>query len=141
MSNSQRKTENNQQKTDNSQQTTTFVHPIEEEFARVLDYYGIRWAYEPRTFDLQWDEQGHVTQAFSPDFYLPDQDLYVELTTARPKLVTIKNRKIRRMAELYPDVSVQLWKRADLRNLMLRYGMDEHAEGIMGTAAQEKLDG
>lgn len=120
---------------------TIFAHPIEEEFARILDYYGMRWEYEPRTFDLRWDEQGMVTQAFSPDFYLPDQDLYVELTTARPKLVTIKNRKIRRMAELYPEISVQLWKRADLRNLMLRFGIDEQAAGIMGTAAQEKLDG
>ena len=115
-----------------------FVHPIEEEFARVLDYYGMRWEYEPRTFDLQWDDNGNVTQAFSPDFYLPDQDLYVELTTARPKLVTIKNRKIRRMAELYPAINVQLWKRADLRNLMLRFGMDGQAAGIMGTAAQKK---
>ena len=117
-----------------------FVHPIEEEFARVLDYYGIRWEYEPHTFDLQWDDDGQVTQAFSPDFYLPDQDLYVELTTARPKLVTIKNRKIRRMGELYPEVNVQLWKRADLRNLMIRFGMDHHAVGILGTAAQKNQD-
>ena len=118
-----------------------FAHPIEEEFARVLDYYGIRWEYEPRTFDLQWDDHGQVTQAFAPDFYLPNQDLYVELTTTRPKLVTIKNRKIKRMAELYPDVSVQLWKRDDLRNLMLRFGLDEQAAGIMGTEAQEQQDG
>lgn len=115
-----------------------FVHPIEEEFARVLDYYGIRWEYEPQTFALEWDEEQNVTQAFAPDFYLPDQDLYVELTTARPKLVTIKNRKIRRMGELYPEVNVQLWKRADLRNLMLRFGLDDHASGIMGTEAQEE---
>lgn len=115
-----------------------FAHPIEEEFARVLDYYGIHWEYEPRTFALEWDEDNRITQAFSPDFYLPDQDLYVELTTARPKLVTIKNRKIRRMGELYPDVNVQLWKRGDLRNMMLRFGMDEHAAGIMGTGAQKK---
>ncbi len=114
-----------------------FVHPIEAEFARVLDYYGIRWQYEPRTFDLKWDAEGRVTQAFTPDFYLPDQDLYVELTTSRPKLVTKKNRKIRRMAELYPDVNVQLWKRADLRNLMLRFGMDDQAANIMGTEAQK----
>ena len=115
-----------------------FVHPIENEFARVLDYYGIRWEYEPRTFALEWDEEQNVTQAFSPDFYLPEQDLYVELTTARPKLVTIKNRKIRRMGELYPDVSVQLWKRGDLRNMMIRFGMDEQAASIMGTDAQMK---
>ena len=118
--------------------THPFVHPIEKEFARVLDYYDIRWEYEPRTFALEWDEEKNVTQAFSPDFYLPDQDLYVELTTARPKLVTIKNRKIRRMGELYPDVSVQLWKRADLRNMMIRFGMDEQAAGIRGTEAQKR---
>lgn len=118
-----------------------FVHPIEDEFARVLDYYGIRWQYEPRTFDLEWDGEGQVTKAFTPDFYLPDQDLYVELTTSRPKLVTKKNRKIRRMAELYPEISIQLWKRADLRNLMLRFGLDDQAAGIMGTEAQELVDG
>lgn len=115
-----------------------FAHPIEREFARVLDYYGIHWEYEPRTFPLEWDDEQNVTQAFSPDFYLPDQDLYVELTTARPKLVTIKNRKIRRMGELYPEVNVQLWKRGDLRNMMIRFGMDEQAAGIMGTDAQQR---
>jgi hypothetical protein len=117
-----------------------FVHPIEKEFARVLDYYGIRWEYEPRTFALEWDEEHNVSQAFSPDFYLPDQDLYVELTTARPKLVTIKNKKIRRMAELYPEVNVQLWKRSDLRNMMIRFGIDKQAVSIMGTEAQKKAN-
>lgn len=114
-----------------------FVHPTEVEFARVLDYYGIAWDYEPRTFALEWDSDNNITQAFSPDFYLPEQDLYVELTTARPKLVTIKNRKIRRMGKLYPEVNVQLWKRADLRNLMIRFGLDEQAAEIMGTEAQK----
>lgn len=113
-----------------------FVHPIEEEFARILDYYGIRWQYEPTTFPLEWDEDGQVTAAFSPDFYLPDEDRYVELTTVRPKLVTIKNRKIRRMKELYPEVTVTLLKRSDLRDMMIKYGADEHAADIMGTEAQ-----
>ena len=113
-----------------------FAHPIEEEFARILDYYGIPWEYEPRSFDLEWDEEGNVKVAFAPDFYLPQQDLFVELTTLRPKLVTKKNRKLRRMNELYPEINVQLWKRSDLRNLMLRYGMDEHVVNIMGTEAQ-----
>ena len=114
-----------------------FAHPIEQEFARILDYYGIPWEYEPRTFALEWDDAGQVTKAFAPDFYLPGQELFVELTTLRPKLVTKKNRKIRRMKELYPEINVQLWKRSDLRNLMLRFGIDDHAEGILGTEAQE----
>lgn len=114
-----------------------FAHPIEEEFARILDYYGIAWEYEPRSFALRWDDEGNVTKAFTPDFYLPEQDLYIELTTLRPKLVTKKNRKIRRMNELYPEINIQLWKRSDLRNLMLRFGMDEHVVNIMGTEAQD----
>ena len=113
----------------------SFVHPIEEEFANILDYYGIVWEYEPRTFDLEWDEKGKVTKAFSPDFYLPNQDLYIELTTVRPKLVTIKNRKIRRMQELYPDINVKLLKRQDLRDLMLKFGIHEKAVTLIGTKA------
>ncbi len=113
-----------------------FSHSIENEFARILDYYGVSWAYEPRSFPLEWDDTGRVTVAFTPDFYLPEQDLFVELTTMRPKLVTKKNRKIRRMHELYPEVNIQLWKRSDLRALMLRFGIDDEAARIMGTDAQ-----
>lgn len=114
-----------------------FAHPIEEEFARILDFYNIHWVYEPRTFALEWDENGNVTLAFTPDFYLPDQDLYIELTTLRPSLATQKNYKQRRMAELYPEVNLILLKRKDLRNLMLKFGLDHHAQQILGTAAQK----
>ena len=113
-----------------------FSHRIEAEFARILDYYGVAWEYEPRSFALEWDENGAVKIAFTPDFYLPEQDLYVELTTMRPRLVTKKNRKLRQMNELYPEINIQLWKRSDLRALMLRYGLDEEAARIMGTDAQ-----
>lgn len=119
------------------QPTPQFVHPIEEEFARLLDYYDIRWQYEPHTFELEWDEAGNLTRAFSPDFYLPDEDLYVELTTMRPKLITKKNRKIRKLKKLYPEINIKLFKRSDLRDLMIKYGMDEHAAQIVGTEAQD----
>jgi hypothetical protein len=115
-----------------------FAHSIEEAFARILDYYGILWEYEPRTFPLEWDEEGNVIQAFSPDFYLPQQDLYVELTTLRPQLIRHKNRKLRRMQELYPDINVKLFKRQDLRELMIKYGLDQEAEPIIGTEAQNE---
>ncbi len=114
-----------------------FSHRLEEEFARILDYYGVAWQYEPRSFALEWDAAGQVRVAFTPDFYLPDQDLYVELTTMRPRLVTKKNRKLRRLKELYPEINIQLWKRSDLRALMLRYGLDDEAARIMGTDAQD----
>lgn len=114
-----------------------FSHPAEDTFARILDYYGIAWEYEPRTFPLEWDQNGAVTEAFSPDFYLPEQDLYVELTTLRPQLTTIKNRKLKRMQALYPEINIKLFKRRDLRDLMVKYGLDQEAQKISGTAAQE----
>src|SRR3974377_1389818 len=85
-----------------------FAHESEEEFARLLDFYGIRWQYEPRTFPLEYDDKGNITEAFSPDFYLPDSDLFVELTTMKQSLVTKKNRKVRRLLELYPDIKIRL---------------------------------
>jgi len=114
-----------------------FVHPIEEAFARILDYYGVAWDYEPRTFPLKWNAKGGVTEAFTPDFYLPQQDLYVELTTLRPKLTQRKNRKLKRIKELYPEINIKLFKRRELRNMMLRFGMVDEVARILGTEAQE----
>ena len=113
-----------------------FVHPSEEVFSRILDFYGIQWEYEPRTFTLESDDNGNVTEAFTPDFYLPEQDLYVELTTIRPQLATFKNRKLKRLQELYPEVNIKLFKRRELRNLMIKYGLMDEAETIIGTGAQ-----
>lgn len=117
-------------------QPPKFVHPSEEVFSRILDFYGIQWEYEPRTFTLDTDENGNVTEAFTPDFYLPEQDLYIELTTLRPQLSTHKNRKLKRLQELYPDVNIKLFKRREMRNLMIKYGLMDEAEAITGTAAQ-----
>ncbi len=103
-----------------------FAHPIEAEFARILDFYGIPWEYEPRTFVLTQDERGNVTEAFSPDFYLSEQDLFVELTTMQPNQVRHKNRKLKKLRELYPDVNIKLFKRGDLRALMLKFGVDDY---------------
>lgn len=116
-----------------------FSHPIEAAFAKILDFYGLRWAYEPRTFPLEWDAGGKLTLAFSPDFYLPDQDLYIELTTLRPQLATVKNKKMRLMKKLYPEVNVKLLKRREMRDMMVKYGLYDEAEAIQGTGAQEKL--
>jgi len=117
-----------------------FAHEAEETFARILDFYGIEWEYEPRTFPLERDEQGNVIEAFAPDFYLPQQDLYIELTTLRPQLTTRKNRKLRLMKTLYPEINVKLFKRADLRNLMVKYGLDQEARKISGSEAQKRQE-
>lgn len=102
----------------------TFAHDSEREFAGILDFYQIKWHYEPHTFPLQWDSEGKITDAFTPDFYLPELDLYVELTTLKQSLVTKKNRKLRRLRELYPDVNIKLFYGRDYRSLMTKYGLN-----------------
>jgi len=115
-----------------------FSHPLEETFANILDYYGIEWQYEPYTFPLEWDEQGNILEAFTPDFYLPQQSLYIELTTLRPELTTKKNRKLRRLMELYPQINIKLFKRREIHDLMVKYGHDQEANKIAGSDAQHK---
>ena len=104
-------------------ETPRFASPAELECAKVLDYYGIPWEYEPRTFVLEQDEQGRVTEAFTPDFYLPDQDLYVEITVMKQSLVTRKNRKLRKLREQYPHVRIKLFYERDFERLAARFGL------------------
>jgi cytidylate kinase len=103
----------------------SFMHKSEEEFARMLDFYRMKWEYEPRTFPLEWDSDGNVTEAFAPDFYLPEQDLYLELTTQRQKLVWKKNKKIRRLKELYPEVNIKIMYNKDIKSLMRKFGRED----------------
>jgi hypothetical protein len=100
-----------------------FANPAELEYAKVLDFYGVPWLYEPRTFVLERDAEGRVTEAFSPDFYLPDQDLYLEVTVMKQSLVTRKNRKLRKLRLLYPDVKIKLFYERDFERLAARYGL------------------
>ena len=98
-----------------------FANRIELECAKILDWYGIPWAYEPTSFVLARDAGGRVTRAFTPDFYLPEPDLYVEVTVMKQSLVTRKNRKLRELRELYPHVNVKLFYRRDIERLAQRY--------------------
>ena len=98
-----------------------FAHPSEQEFARFLDYYRIRWVYEPVSFPVAWDGT-KVSEMFTPDFYLPEHDLYIELTTMKQSLVTPKNRKLRMLREIYPDVNVRLLYRKDYQQLLTKAG-------------------
>jgi len=102
-----------------------FANPAELEYAKILDWYGIPWLYEPTTFVLERDEQGRVTEAFSPDFYLPDQDLYLEVTVMKQSLVTRKNRKLRKLRQLYPEVRIKLFYERDFMRLAARFGLEK----------------
>ncbi|HEY1341548.1 MAG TPA: cytidylate kinase family protein [Bryobacteraceae bacterium] len=104
---------------------TIFANQSEEMFANLLDFYRIAWEYEPRSFPVQYDRDGTVLEAFTPDFYLPEFDLYVELTTMKQSLVTKKNRKVRLLRELYPNLNIQVFYQKDFENLIFKYGLAE----------------
>ena len=119
---------------------TRFAHASEAELARILDYYGVSWEYEPRTFPIMWGLDGKVVESFSHDFYLPDLNIYVELTTLKQSLVRRKNRKLRRLRELYPDIRVKLFYGKDFRALMLKYGRFDLAASLSGLEGQVAAD-
>ncbi|PIU29302.1 MAG: hypothetical protein COT09_01540 [Candidatus Hydromicrobium americanum] len=98
-----------------------FAHNSEKEFSKILDFYRIKWEYEPKTFTLRFDRKGNPTVSFTPDFYLPDLDLYIELTTLNQKLVTKKNYKIKKLKELYPDINIKLFYKKDYISLLFKY--------------------
>ena len=104
--------------------------------ARILDFYAVRWVYEPHTFPILWNLEGEVVESFSPDFWLPDLDCYLEMTTLRQKLVRKKNRKLRRLRELYPAVTVKLFYARDFRALMLKYGQLALVDALSGSSGQ-----
>jgi hypoxanthine phosphoribosyltransferase len=99
-----------------------FAHPAEIELARLLTFYGLRWAYEPTTFAVRWGRDRRPVEFVTPDFYLPEHDLYLELTTMRQRLVTRKNRKFRLLRESYPNVRVRLLYLRDFKRLREVYG-------------------
>jgi hypoxanthine phosphoribosyltransferase len=118
-----------------------FAHNSERQFAKLLDFYGIEWDYEPRTFTLEHDKQGNPAQAFTPDFYLPAYDLYIEITTLNQKLVTKKNRKARRLVELYPDVQIKVLYQRDYLQLLVKYGLEPPSQLVDGAEdAPARLD-
>ena len=101
-----------------------FANEAERECAKVLDFYGVPWEYEPHTFVLEEDANGRTVEAFTPDFYLPEQQLYLEITVMKQRLVTRKNRKLRKLRERYPDVHVKLFYKRDIERLAQRYRLD-----------------
>lgn len=116
--------------------TPGFAHASEAEMGRILDFYEVRWQYEPVTFPILWNLDGEVVESFSPDFYLPDLDLFLEMTTLKQRLVRKKNRKLRRLRELYPDIRIKLFYARDFRAMLLKYGRFALVDSLSGTLGQ-----
>jgi len=100
-----------------------FVHQSEDDFVKVLDMYHIEWKYEPTTFPIEWDAEGNVTMAFTPDFYLPAYHSYVELTTMKQKYVALKRKKLRKLRALYPEINVIILYKNDINKLLRKFGV------------------
>jgi hypothetical protein len=98
-----------------------FANDAERECAKILDFYRVPWSYEPQTFVLEQDAEGRTIEAFTPDFYLPEQDLFLEITVMNQRLVTRKNRKLRKLRERYPGVQIKLFYKRDIERLAQRY--------------------
>ncbi len=103
--------------------TIGFANESEKEFARILDFYEITWEYEPTTFPIAWDDEGYVRESFTPDFYLPDYGIFIELTTMKQSLVTKKNRKVRLFEKHYPNIPVKLFYGKDYKALLAKFGI------------------
>jgi hypothetical protein len=124
--------------------TVAFVHNSEHQLAVLFDFYGIRWEYEPHTFVLAVDAEGRTTEAFTPDFYLPDQDRYLEVTTLQQSLVTRKNRKVRMLREQRPDVDIRVIYQRDYLHLLVRFGLEAPSQlddfpEVVATATEPDL--
>jgi hypothetical protein len=108
-----------------------FAHASEAELARILDFYQVQWRYEPDVFPISWNSSGAVVESFAPDFYLPEIDIYLELTTLKQTLVRRKNRKLRWLRLLYPEIRIKLLYARDFRALMVKYGRLEFLSQVV----------
>lgn len=106
---------------DHLSECPVFKNESEAEFARILDMYQMEWKYEPKTFPIEWDTEGNVTMAFSPDFYLTKFDTYIELTTMDQRYVTTKNKKVKKVRELYPGINIKIVYKNDFYALLERF--------------------
>lgn len=106
-------------------QCPVFKTETEAEFAKILDMYHIDWKYEPKTFPIEWDAEGNMKMAFSPDFYLTDFDTYIELTTMNQKYVTVKNKKAKKLRELYPGTNIKVVYKKDFYSLIERFKLNK----------------
>jgi hypothetical protein len=118
----------------------TFAHHSEEQFARLLDFYAIDWEYEATSFPIEFDDSGTATRYFTPDFYLPAEGLYIEITTMSQRLVTKKNRKIRRLREIHPGINCKIFYQRDYLHLLVKYGL-EVADGRDHLVAPTRMPG
>jgi len=88
-----------------------FYSRWEANIARLFNYLGVKWLYQPKTFDLG-------SQNYTPDFYLPDRNAYVEVKNFLWKYSKIRDRKFRK---IYPDINLTLLLKKNYLKLENKY--------------------
>ena len=106
-----------------------FAHPSEKLFSDHLDLFDIEWIYEPVSFPLEWGS-GSIKKMFTPDFYLPSLDLFVEITTMNRNLITKKRQKLKLAKRLYPNFNFRLLNEEDFHNILSKKDLEIIQETI-----------
>lgn len=91
--------------------TIYFYSRWEANIARLFNYSDIKWKHQPKIFDLK-------TQTYTPDFYLPEYDMYIEVKNFLWKYSEIRDRKFRK---LYPDINLILLLKKNYLELEKEY--------------------
>ncbi len=76
-------------------------------YAKYLDKNKIAWEYEPKTFDLGYS-------SYTPDFYLPEKQVYVEIKGWMRKEALLK---IKEFIKQNPDIKYLLLGEKDLKEM------------------------
>jgi len=85
-----------------------FLHASETEFARMLDARDITWRYKPRTFAVEWDEEGNFIDCFTPDFFLPDYEMYVVLIAPYRSVPDGKTKRVKLLRRQHPEIRIEV---------------------------------
>lgn len=88
-----------------------FYSRWEANVARVYTYLGIEWAYAPTSFDLK-------KQTYTPDFYLPKTNIYVEVKNFWWKYSKERDEKFRK---LYPTIKLEIISKIEYTDLEKQY--------------------
>ncbi len=91
--------------------TAYFHSRWEANIARLYNYKKIKWEYEPKTFDIGG-------QMYTPDFYIPDSDTYVEIKNFWGQYSKKRDTKFR---EAYPDIKLQVILKKEYLELQEKY--------------------
>ncbi len=88
-----------------------FFSRWEANYARLLNYQGIKWIHQPKTFQLK-------SQRYTPDFYLPKENKFIEIKNF---LTDYSIRRDREFRELYPDLKLEMILKDGYMNLQDKF--------------------